>query len=236
MLHSILFVSQQLQQLFTQRSLTQLELPPQPITELQALAALPSIKQLRFKYRYNPYAEFYMQAPQMHTLRELLLLTSLTIEGDVQLRPGALKVLEDLPGLQVLSLPAGYSLPQQVTDTRLPESLTALSITGIRLDADSWNWLQQLSAIQTVFLHCCLLHWELLDYRCLECLICTSNLRSVELSIDYSQNTVNVLRALSKLISLSALNLSAGWVSGVPQLGCPGKWLSSLKSVSSLHL
>ena len=68
MLHSILSVSQQLQQLFTQRSLTQLELPPQPITELQALAALPSIKQLRFKYRYNPYAEFYMQAPQMHTL------------------------------------------------------------------------------------------------------------------------------------------------------------------------
>ncbi len=218
--------------------LTQLELPAQPITELQALAAaLPSIKQLRFKYRYKHVLEFDMQAPQMHILKDFSLLTSLTIEGDVQLRADALNVLEDLSGLQVLSLPAGYSLPQQVTDTRLPESVTALSITGMKLDPDCWNWLQQLSAIQTVSVQCCFLYHKNLDYRCLDCLICAPNLRSVDLSIDYSQNSVNVLRALSKLTSLSILTLSKGWDSPDPQLGCcPGDWLLTLTSVSSLDL
>ncbi len=107
--------------------LTQLELPPQPIAELQALAAaLPSIKQLRFRYRNRCVPESYMQAPEMHVLRDFSLLTSLTIEGDLGLDPAALKVLEDLSGLQVLSLPAGHSLAQQVTNKQLPESLTSL--------------------------------------------------------------------------------------------------------------
>ncbi len=217
--------------------LTQLELPLQPITELQALAAiLPCIKQLRFKHKDQHAPEIYMQAPQMHVLREFSLLTSLTIDGDVELRPDALQVLEDLSGLQVLSLPGGRSLAQQVMYKRLPESLTALSATGTRLYADCLDWLQQLSAIQTVSMQCSFLHRDILDYHCLDCLICAPNLRGVDLSIDYSQNTVGVLRALSKLTSLSALNLIGGWVCGDPQLGCPGDWLSSLTSVSSLDL
>ncbi len=243
--------------------LTQLELPPQPITELQALAAaLPSIKQLRFKYRGKHAPESYMQAPQMHILREFPLLTSLTIEGDLELRPDEQKVLEDLSGLQVLSLPAGHSLAQQLTEKRLPESLTSLSITGMILDADWWNWqdmpdtlrsvhlgeiaiacnsnltwLQQLSSIQIVSMQCSFPRWEVVDLYRLDCLIRAPNLRSVDLQIAYSENTVSVLRALSKLTSLSALTLSKGWDNRDPQLGCcPGDWLLSLKSVSSLDL
>ena len=178
-----------------------------------------------------------MQAAHLHILKDFSLLTSLAIEGDVQLRADALNALEGLSGLQVLSLPAGYRVPQRVTDTRLPESLTALNITKMRLDADCWNWLQQLSAIQSVSVQCCFLHRKSLDHRCLDCLIFAPNLRSVDLSIEYSQNTVEVSRALSKLKSLSALNLSKGWDSRDPQLGCcPGDWLLTLTSVSCLDL
>ena len=166
--------------------LTQLELPPQPITELQALAAaLPSIKQLRFKYRYKHAPASYMQAPQMHILRHFPLLTSLTIEDDLELQADEQKVLEDLSGLRVLSLPAGHSLAQQVTDKHLPKSLTSLSINGLLLDDDSWTlqdipdtlhsvhlgritltsdsqltWLQQLSSIQYVSMQCHFIRWE----------------------------------------------------------------------------
>ena len=61
--------------------LTQLELPPQPIAELQALAAaLPSIKQLHFKYRYHHASASCAQAPPMHMYKHFPLLTSLTID------------------------------------------------------------------------------------------------------------------------------------------------------------
>ncbi len=64
--------------------LTQLELPPQPIAELQALAAaLPSIKQLHFKYRYY---HTYTQAPPMNIHRRFLLLTSLTVDEGLVLQ------------------------------------------------------------------------------------------------------------------------------------------------------
>jgi len=170
-------------------------------------------------------------------LKHFSLLTSLTIEDEVQLQAGTLNVLQDLSGLQVLSLPAGYSLPQKVTDTQLPKSLTALSITGMHLDPDCWTWLQQLSAIQTVSVQCCFLHKEDLDHRCLDCLTWAPNLRSVDLSIEYSQNSVNVLRALSKLTSLSNLTLIKRQDSPDPQLGCcPGDWLLTLTPVSSLYL
>jgi len=57
------------------------------------------------------------------------------------------------------------------------------------------------------------------------------------LSIEYSQNSVSVLRALSKLTSLSVLTLRKGRNSLDPQLGCcPGGWLLTLTSLSSLHL
>ena len=243
--------------------LTQLELPPQPRLELQALAAaLPSIKQLRFKYRHKYAPASYMQA-EMHILRDFSLLTSLTIEGDLELQADEQKVLEDLSGLQVLSLPAGHSLAQQVTDKQLPKSLTSLSIDGLILDADSWTlqdipdtlhsvhlgeltltsdsqlaWLQQLSSIKYVSMQCHFFCWETVDlYRCLECLICAPNLRNIDLQIEYNKNGVNVLRGLSKLTSLSILTLSKGWNSRDPQLGCcPGDWLLSLTSVSSLDL
>ncbi len=243
--------------------LTQLELPPQPITELQALAAaLPNIKQLRFTYRNRHTPACYMQAPQMHILREFSLLTSLTIEGHLQLRPDEQKVLEDLSGLQVLSLPAGPSLAWQMTHKRLPGSLTSLSLNGLVSEADLWNWqdvpdtlhivhlgqititsgshltwLQQLSSIQILSMQFPVLRWQNMNlHRCLDCLVCAPNLRNIDLQIEYSENGVDVLRALSKLTSLSRLTLSKAWDSQDRQLGCPSDWLVSLTSVSSLAL
>ncbi len=221
--------------------LTQLELPPQPTAELQTLAAaLPSIKRIRFKYKYKQVLEFDMHAPQMRILKDFSLLTSLAIEGQVYLRAEALDSLEDSPdlsGLQVLSLPAADSLPQEITKSRLPESLTALSITGMKLDPGCWNWPPRLSAIQTVSVQCCFLYHNKLDYRCLYCMICAPNIRSVNLSIDYSQNSVNVLRALSKLILVYSHPDQKTGQSADPQLGCcPGDWLLTLTSVSCLDL
>ncbi len=243
--------------------LTQLELPPQSITELQALAAaLPNIKQLRFKYRNKHTPACYMQAPQMHVLREFSLLTSLTIEGDLELRPDEQTVLEDLSRLQVLSLPAGPSLAWQMTNKRLPGSLTSLSLNGLVSEADLWNWqdvpdtlhrvhlgqititsgshltwLQQLSSIQILSMQFSVLRWQNMNlHRCLDCLVCAPNLRNIDLQIEYSENGLNVLRALSKLTSLSSLTLSKAWDSRDRQLGCPSDWLVSLTSISSLAL
>ncbi len=242
--------------------LTQLELPPQPIADLQALAAaLPSIKQLRFRYRYHHASASCAQAPPMHMYEHFPLLTSLTIDEGLALHADEQKVLKELSGLQVLSLPAGHSLAQQVTDKQLPESLTSLSIHGLILNVDNWTlqnvpdtlhsvhlgelfltsdtqltWLQQLSSIQHVSMQCHFDGWEFEDiYPCLDCLIWAPNLRNVDLQIEYSENSANVLRALSKLTALSMLTLSKGWNSLDPQLGCcPGDWLLSLKYVSSL--
>ena len=185
--------------------LTQLELPPQPTAELQALAAaLPSIKQLRLTCRYTYTPASHMQAPSVHILRRFPLLTSLTVECDYELEPHELEVVRDLSGLQVLSLPAGHSLAQQVTDKQLPESLTSLSINGLIRDSQSWTlqdipdtlhsvhlgellltsdtqltWLQQLSSIQHVSMQCHFDGWEYEDlYPCLDCLICAPNLRN----------------------------------------------------------
>ena len=199
----------------------------------------------------------------MHNLREFSLLTSLTIEGDLELRSDEQKALKELSGLQVLSLPAGRSLAYQMTDIGLPESLTSLSIAGMNLDTDCWNWqaipdtlhsihladihmqfgfhltwLQQLSSIQLVSLQCCFFHRDNVElYSYLDFLICAPNLRSVGVQIEYGQSTVTVLRGLSKLTSLFTLNLNKGWNTPDPQLGCyPGNWLLSLKSDSSLLL
>jgi len=214
--------------------LTQLELPPQPIAELQALAAaLPSIKQLHFKYRYY---HTYTQAPPMNIHRRFLPLTSLTIDEGLVLQ--ADEPLKYLSGLQVLGLPAGDSLAQQVTDKQLPESLTSLSIHGLILHVDNWTlqdvpdklhsvhlgelfltsdtqltWLQQLSSIQHVPMQCHFDGWEYEDmYPCLDCLIWAPNLRNVDLQIEYNENSANVLRAMSKLTALSMLTLSNGTV------------------------
>ncbi len=243
--------------------LTQLELPPQPTAELQALAAaLPSIKQLRLTCRYNYTPASYMQAPPVHILRRFPLLTSLTVEVDYELEPDALEVVKDLSRLQVLSLPAGHSLAQQVTDKQLPDSLTSLSINGLIRDSHSWTlqdipdtlhsvhlgeitltsdsqltWLQQLSSIQHVSMRCHFFGWgdeEL--YPCLDRLICALNLRNIDLQVEYSQNGVNVLRALSKLTSLSILTLGSGRDNRDPQLSSPCDWLLSLTSVSSIEI
>jgi hypothetical protein len=150
-----------------------------------------------------------------------------------------------------------------MTDIGLPESLTSLSIDGMKLDTDCWNWqaipdtlhsihladihitsgshltwLQQLSSIQLASLQCCFFHYDNVDlYSYLDFLICAPNLRSAGLQIEYGESTVSVLRALSKLMSLFTLNLNKGWNTPDPQLGCcPGNWLLSLKSVSSLIL
>ena len=87
-------------------------------------------------------------------------------------------------------------------------------------------------------LQCCFSHYDNVDlYSYLDFLICAPNLRSVGLQIEYGESTVRVLRALSKLTSLCTLNLNKGWDNCNPQLGCcPGNWLLSLKSVSSLIL
>ncbi len=243
--------------------LTQLELPPQPTAELQALAAaLPSIKQLRLTCRYKYAPASYMQAPPVHILRRFSLLTSLTIEGDNELQPDALKVVKDLSRLQVLSLPAGHSLAQQVTDKQLPEALTSLSINGLIRDSHSWtlqdlpdtlhnvqlgeitltsdsqlSWLQQLSSIQHVSMRCHFFGWGDEDlYPCLDCLICAPNLRNTDLQVEYSKSDVNVLRALSKLTSLSHLTLGGGRDNCDPQLSSPRDWLLSLTSVSSIEI
>ncbi len=148
-------------------------------------------------------------------------------------------------------------------DVRLPGSLTSLSIDGLMLDTDCWNWeaipdtlhsihladihiasrshltwLQQLSSIQVVSMQCSFFHCDNEDlYSCLECLICTPNLRSVALQVEYGENTVSVLRALSRLTSLSTLNLNKVQDPHDPQLGCcPGYWLMSLTSVTDLLL
>jgi len=150
-----------------------------------------------------------------------------------------------------------------MTDIGLPESLTSLSIDGMKLDTDCWNWqaipdtlhsihladihitsgshltwLQQLSSIQNLSMKISVTRSEIVDlYRSLDCLICAPNLRSVDLSIEFSQNSLNVLRALSKLTSLSVLTLRKGRHSLDPQLGCcPGDWLLTLTSISSLYL
>ena len=191
--------------------LTQLELPPQPITELQALAAaLPSIKQLRLRYRNRHVPESYMQAPEMHILREFSLLTSLKIEGDLRLDPAALKVLEDLSGLQVLSLPDRRSLAQQVTDKWLPGYLTSLSIDGLALEADWSNWQGMPDTLHSVHLGQILIT---------------------------SGSHLTWLQQLSSIQNLS-MKISVTRSEIVdPQLGCcPGDWLLTLTSISSLYL
>ena len=199
----------------------------------------------------------------MHIFRQFPLLTSLTIDGYLEQQADEQKVLEDLSGLQVLSLPAGHSLAQQVTDKQLPESLTSLRIDGLMRDADSWTlqdipdilhsvhlgeitvtpdsqltWLQQLSSIKYVSMQCHFVGWENADlYPCLDCLICAPNLRNVELQIKYSEDGADVLRALSRLTSLSILTLSKGRDTPDPQLSCcPRDWLLSLTSVLSLDV
>ena len=180
-------------------------------------------------------------------MREFSLLTSLTVEGDLELRPDEHKVLEDFSGLQVLSLPAGPSLAWQMTNKRLPGSLTSLSLNGLVSEADLWNWqdvpdtlhrvhlgqititsgshltwLQQLSSIQILSMQFSVLRWQNMNlHRCLDCLVCAPNLRNIDLQIEYSENGLNVLRALSKLTSLSSLTLSKAWDSRDRQLGCP---------------
>ena len=245
--------------------LTHLELRLQPRNELQALAAtaLPSIKRLQFNYNRKHAWECNMQAPQMHILRKLSLLTSLTIEGDLELRPDEQRALKDLSGLQVLSLPARDSLAYHMRDVRLPGLLTSLSIDGLMLDTDCRNWdaipdtlhsihladihiasrshltwLEQLSSIQVVSMQCGFFHCDNEDlYSWLECLICAPNLTSVNLQIKYGENTVSVLRALSRLTSLSTLNLNKVQDPHDLQLGCcPGDWLMSLTSVTDLSL
>ncbi len=81
-----------------------------------------------------------MQASQMHILRDSSLLTSLTIEGNLELRPDEQRAFKDLSGLQVRSPPARDSLAYHMRDVRLPGSLTSLSIDWLMLDTDCWNW------------------------------------------------------------------------------------------------